>query len=76
MDRKEEVLRRFGLRMAELRQEKGLSTGTLAAVTGLREDLLDRIEEGKVDVMFTTILIIAHGLGVSPEELLDTLPDV
>lgn len=75
MDRKGEVLRRFGLRMAEIRQEKGLTIDTLAALTGLSEEMLEHTEQGRVDVMFTTILVIAHALGVHPEEMLNTLPE-
>jgi transcriptional regulator with XRE-family HTH domain len=73
MDRSEKALRKFGQRLTELREQKELTIRDLARQSGLDARQIVRIEAGKVNLLFSTILGLARGLGVSPEELLETL---
>jgi transcriptional regulator with XRE-family HTH domain len=73
MDRSEKALRQFGRRLTELREQKELTIRDLARRSGLDARQISRIEAGKVNLLFSTILALARGLGVSPEELLESL---
>jgi transcriptional regulator with XRE-family HTH domain len=73
MDRNEKALHKFGLHLAGLRQQKNLSIRELASRSGLDPRQLSRIEAGKVNILFSTILALARGLGITPEELLESL---
>jgi transcriptional regulator with XRE-family HTH domain len=73
MERKEEVLRKFGKQVAAIRRQKQLSIPQLAIATGLRPGKLVRIEAGKVNLLFTSILALSKGLGISPDELLQSV---
>jgi transcriptional regulator with XRE-family HTH domain len=73
MERKEEILRKFGERVTELRLRKNLSLRELAIAAGLERNKMQRIEEGKVNILFTTILALAGALGITPEELMEFL---
>ncbi|HMH22320.1 MAG TPA: helix-turn-helix transcriptional regulator [Puia sp.] len=70
MERKEELLKKFGQRLAALRQQKNLSVRELADAAGLAYRRVQLIEAGKVNLLFTTILALARALGISPDELL------
>ncbi|HET6254017.1 MAG TPA: helix-turn-helix transcriptional regulator [Puia sp.] len=73
MDRNENPLRRFGQLLTRLREQKNLSVSELASRSGIDSRQLIRIEAGEVNFHFTTILALAKGLGVTPEELLEPL---
>ena len=73
MERKEELLKKFGLQLAALRKERHISVQQLAGAAGLSSQKVQDIEAGKVNLLFTTILTLARALEVSPEELLETL---
>jgi transcriptional regulator with XRE-family HTH domain len=73
MDRNEKSLRRFGQLLAVMREERNLSISELASRSGLDPRQLTRIEAGDVNIHFTTILALARGLGITPEELLKSL---
>jgi transcriptional regulator with XRE-family HTH domain len=73
MHRNEEAMREFGRRLVVLRQQKGLSQRELAAAAGLEYRQIVRIEEGKVNLLFTTILALAKGLELGPDRLLESL---
>ena len=73
MDRSEKALRKFGRRLTELREQKELTIRELAHRSGLDARQISRIETGKVNLLFSTILALARGLGISPEELLESL---
>lgn len=73
MDRSEKVLRKFGRRLTELREQKELTIRELAKRSGLDARQIGRIEAGKVNILFSTILALARGLGITPEELLESL---
>jgi len=70
MDRKEEALRQFGRHLAALRQQKNLSIRELADAAGLEFRQVQQIEEGKVNLLFTTLIALAKGLKVTPDQLL------
>lgn len=70
MDKKEEALRQFGQRVAVLRQQKDLSIRELADAAGLEFVQVQQIEEGEVDLLFTTLVALAKGLEVTPAQLL------
>jgi transcriptional regulator with XRE-family HTH domain len=73
MDRNEKALVKFGLHLAELRQQKGMTVQELASRSKLDTRQISRIEAGQVNLLFSTILALSRGLGVPPEELLETL---
>ena len=73
MDRNESALQKFGQHLAGLREQKNLSVRELASRSGLAHRQISRIEAGKVNILFTTILALARGLGITPEELLESL---
>jgi len=73
MERNEKSLRRFGQLLTVLREQRNLSVRELAAHSGMDPRQLTRIEAGNVNIHFTTILALARGLGITPEELLKSL---
>jgi transcriptional regulator with XRE-family HTH domain len=73
MDRNEKALVKFGLHLAGLRQQKGMTVQELAARSKLDSRQISRIEAGQVNLLFSTILALSRGLGIPPEELLETL---
>jgi transcriptional regulator with XRE-family HTH domain len=73
MDRNEKSLRRFGQLLAVMREERNLSISELASRSGLDPRQLTRIEAGDVNIHFTTILALARGLGITPQELMKSL---
>jgi DNA-binding XRE family transcriptional regulator len=72
MDRKDIAMRKFGRRLAFLRRQKGFSQRELAAAAGLEYRQVVAIEAGKVNLLFTTILALAKGLEVTPDQLLES----
>ncbi|WP_303316758.1 helix-turn-helix transcriptional regulator [Flavivirga abyssicola] len=68
---KEEVLVLFGRRVAELRLDKKLSLRELAKECDLDNSKINKIEKGKINVQFFTILELAGALKVHPKELFD-----
>lgn len=70
---KDVALRKFGRRLAALRRQKQLSIPELAAASGLTSRQIEQIEAGKVNLLFTTLVALAKGLGIDPDELLETL---
>ncbi|HEY8969286.1 MAG TPA: helix-turn-helix transcriptional regulator [Puia sp.] len=76
MDQKDELLKKFGRYLTALRKERALTIEELAAASGLTPEKLHRIEAGKVDVLFTTVVMLSMGLDITPGELLQSLdPD-
>ena len=66
-------MRKFGRRLTALRQQKEMTIRDLARRSGLDGRQIGRIEAGKVNILFSTILALARGLGITPEELLESL---
>jgi transcriptional regulator with XRE-family HTH domain len=73
MERKEEVLRKFGKQLAAIRRQKQLSIPQLAIAAGMESGKLVRIEAGKVNLLFTSIVALSKGLGITPDILLQSL---
>ena len=63
--------RDLGIRIAQLRSERGMSQRRFALVLELDRVTLNRIEAGKGNPTIDTLARIAQGLYVSLEELLN-----
>lgn len=73
MDSMAESLRKFGEHLTFLRQQKSLSIAQLAEMADLEYQQLKEIEEGRINVLFTTIVSLSDALDIPPEDLLETL---
>ncbi len=71
MNNKEKILLRFATHLTKLRKEKGLSIRQLAASSGLEYSQIQRIEKGKVNFAFTTLVTLAQGLDIDLHILLE-----
>ncbi len=69
--RHEEGIIKFGLRVKELRLQKGFSQEQLAWETGLEFSQINRIENGKINTSIFNIFIIAEALKINPSALLE-----
>lgn len=58
----EDERKRIGMRIAEIRKEKGLTQAQLAAATGLQQAHIARIETGRYSVGLDTLALIAKTL--------------
>lgn len=67
----EEFRRQLGVRIAQLRAEKGMSQRKFALVLELDRVTLNRIESGHGNPTLSTLERIAGGLDISIQELLD-----
>lgn len=67
----EQELKKLGENIARFRNEKGLSQDKLALDAEIGPRTVSRIEVGKVDVKFSTLLKIAKALNVSMKDLVN-----
>ncbi|MEN9684463.1 MAG: hypothetical protein RLZZ28_249 [Bacteroidota bacterium] len=76
MTNKDKILLRFAANLTKLRKEKGYSIRELAAASGLEYSQIQRIEKGKVNFAFTTLIALAQGLDIDPAGILEgfTIP--
>jgi transcriptional regulator with XRE-family HTH domain len=58
-----DLLKRIGLRIKELRQEKGISQEALAEASGVDRTFVGGIERGERNASILTLCDIAHALG-------------
>lgn len=65
------MLQKFAENAARIRDKKGLSLNQVAAKCKLTNPKISLIESGRVNVTLLTLFELAHGLEVSPKELLD-----
>ena len=72
-DNPDRASRAFGERMRELRAREGISQDALARETDIHPTSIGRLERGGREPKLTTILKLAHGLGVEPGELVNRL---
>src|ERR1700689_3221068 len=66
----DEALRRLGVRIPELRTQRGWSQEAFADVAGVHRTYMGHLERGEKNVSFLSILRVANALGVTPSELL------
>lgn len=64
-------LKRLGERIAEVRNDKGMSQSDLARVCDKDSQSINRIERGKVNPTYGYLLDICKGLEITVSELLD-----
>lgn len=67
---RKEILRRLGERVRGLRRARGLTQEALARSLGLSVAYVSLIERGGRNPPVTTVVAIAHALGVRPREML------
>lgn len=60
----------FGLALAGLRRQRGLTWNDLETLTGMSENGLWKIESGRAGPQLATIYKLAHALQVEPHELI------
>lgn len=70
MTAKEKSLAKFAAHLTELREGQGISIRELAARSDLEYSQVQRIEKGKVNFAYTTLLALADGLNISPDILI------
>jgi transcriptional regulator with XRE-family HTH domain len=63
-------LAEFGARVRAYRTADGVTQQDLAEAAGLSRSSIANLEAGRQDVTVTTVLAIAHHLGVAPGDLL------
>lgn len=56
----------IGYQISKKRREQGLTQRELAALSGLPQPNLSNIEKGRQDLTVSTLVRIAHSLGLSP----------
>jgi transcriptional regulator with XRE-family HTH domain len=67
--REQEIQKRFGARMRELRLKKGLSQEGLALTCGLDRTYVGSVERGERNISLINIHAIASALGVPVREI-------
>ncbi len=70
MIHKDTILLKLAGRITQLRKEKQLSIHGLANAADIEYSLVQRVEKGKVDIQFTTLIAISRGLEVEVGEML------
>jgi transcriptional regulator with XRE-family HTH domain len=68
--RSKKLQKRFGDRVRQLREEKGLTKTALADLIGKERQDIWAIEIGDRNVTFSTIIILAQALEVTPADLM------
>ncbi len=64
-------IKKFGLRVKELRLSKNMTQESVAWEAGIEPMQLSRIERGVINTSLSHILAIANAIGVKPKELID-----
>ncbi len=67
--RDEKFIKKFGLKLKEIRKEKGVSQEKLALETGFELSQIGRIERGEINTSISHVAAIAKVLKVNPEAL-------
>jgi transcriptional regulator with XRE-family HTH domain len=66
----------FGRRLATLRWRACLSRGQLAESSGVSVDAIQSLEQSRSSPTLRTVFRLAHGLGVTPTQLIEGLEAV
>lgn len=67
--KEEDLLKKIGMRIKELRNEKGISQQELGALIDLEKSNMSRLEAGNVNTGIVTYHRIAEALGITLSEL-------
>jgi transcriptional regulator with XRE-family HTH domain len=59
----------LGKAIGQIRAERGLSVGELAAAAGIEIERVQALEAGQLDPDYELLLTLAEGLGVRPSAL-------
>jgi transcriptional regulator with XRE-family HTH domain len=70
--RDDKTIKKFGKKLRELRQFKGISQEQLAHSCGLEYSQINRIELGKVNTSISHVALLAKHLGVTPSDLFES----
>lgn len=73
MDEQAELLQKFGVRVRDLRKERGLSQESFADRCGLDRTYIGGIERGERNLALKNIAAIAKALGVTISQLTEGL---
>lgn len=65
-----QLLKQFGTRIRELRQERGLSQEQLAEQTGFHRTYIGMVERGERNLSLSNIAVFAHAFELSISHLL------
>lgn len=71
MDKDSYRLHEFGIRLAELRKQKGISQEKLALESGLARSYLSGVERGQRNISLLNIYKIADTLDIAIESFFD-----
>ena len=66
--RDEKFIKKFGLRLRELRKTKGISQEKLAGESGFELSQIGRIERGEINTSISHVAAIAKALKIKPED--------
>jgi len=69
------VLKKFGENLLKLRKERGLSLREMSYACSIDNSKIAKIEKGRINVTFTTLLQLALALEVHPSSLLHYDPE-
>jgi transcriptional regulator with XRE-family HTH domain len=67
----DDASRNFARRLAQMQQDRALSTSTLAERAGIERADLDRILHGEGPIPTDAVFLLAGALGVEPGRLLE-----
>lgn len=71
MDEQFDITKFFGLRLRQIRKDKGLSQEELASICGLDRSYIGGVERGERNISLINIYKISRALGVKAGEFLD-----
>jgi len=71
MDEEQEFIKKFGIKLKQIRVEKGFSQEMLANDADIPVNQVGRIERAEIKTTLGTIYKLADALQVAPKELLD-----
>jgi transcriptional regulator with XRE-family HTH domain len=67
--RNQETLTKFGIRLKEIRNRRGLTLEQLAFDADIELSQVHRVEKGKINPTLTTLIALAKGLRITLAEL-------
>ncbi|MES2328848.1 MAG: helix-turn-helix transcriptional regulator [Bacteroidota bacterium] len=65
------ILLKFGAHVKQLREDRGLSLRELSYGCNIDNSKISKIEQGMINVTVLTLVELATGLDISPNELLN-----